>query len=59
MINSDPPLLPDPVTGDPPPPGQVTRIARGALLLACVAVLVVMGIWFAFYMLVFLPRGSP
>lgn len=30
---------------------------RGALMLAGAAVAVVIGLWFAFYFLVFLPRG--
>ena len=31
--------------------------ARGALALVTIATLVVVGTWFAFYLLVFLPRG--
>jgi hypothetical protein len=31
--------------------------ARGALALVTIATLVVVGAWFAFYLLVFLPRG--
>jgi hypothetical protein len=31
--------------------------ARGALALVTIATLVVIGTWFAFYLLVFLPRG--
>jgi hypothetical protein len=32
--------------------------ARGALALVTIATLVVVGTWFAFYLLVFLPRGA-
>jgi hypothetical protein len=35
----------------------VARGPRGALTLAGVATFVVVGIWFAFYLLVFMPRG--
>ena len=33
--------------------------ARGALMLAGIATAVVIGLWFAFYLFVFLPRASP
>ena len=33
--------------------------ARGALTLAGVAVAIVVGLWFAFYLLVFVPRAAP
>jgi hypothetical protein len=44
---------------------QEERVARivatgpqGALVLAGIATVIVIGIWFAFYLLVFLPRGA-
>jgi hypothetical protein len=44
---------------------QEERVARivaigphGALALAGIATVIVIGIWFAFYLLVFLPRGA-
>ena len=33
--------------------------ARGALVLAGIATAVVIGLWLAFYLFVFLPRASP
>jgi hypothetical protein len=33
--------------------------ARGAVMLAGIATAVVIGLWFAFYLFVFLPRASP
>jgi hypothetical protein len=42
---------------------EVERIVasgpRGAIALAGVATLIVVAIWFAFYLLVFVPRGAP
>jgi hypothetical protein len=57
MINSDRP-------SDLPAPEQhaVERIVaegpRGALALAGIATLCVLALWFAFYFMVFLPRGA-
>jgi len=56
MINPVPP-------GDPrPEDAAVEEIVRrgpsGAFALAGVATVIVVAIWFAFYFLVFLPRGS-
>jgi hypothetical protein len=57
MINSDHPT-------DLPAPEQhaVERIVaegpRGALVLAGIATVCVVAIWFAFYFMVFLPRGA-
>jgi hypothetical protein len=42
-----------------PPAVHVSPRATGAALLALIAALVVCGIWFAFYLVVFLPRASP
>lgn len=58
MINSDIPSLPD-AEPHPAVAAATGPPARGALVLAGIAVLVVLGIWFAFYLFVFLPRGSP
>jgi hypothetical protein len=33
--------------------------ARGALMLAGIATAIVIGLWFAFYLLVFVPRAAP
>ncbi|WP_321890220.1 hypothetical protein [Paraburkholderia bannensis] len=47
--------------GERPQHEQVDEIVRqgpsGALALASIATAIVMAIWFAFYFLVFLPRG--
>jgi hypothetical protein len=55
MINSDPPA------GSEPSDATVQTAARGAvpgaLVLAGLASLIVIGIWFAFYLLVFVPRA--
>ncbi len=48
-----------------PPPAQQTveaairSGARGAMVLAGIAAFIVIGVWFCFYMLVFLPRVAP
>jgi hypothetical protein len=56
MFNSD---LPEPPAPDD---HAVDRIVvegpRGALMLAGIATVCVAAIWFAFYLLVFLPRGA-
>jgi hypothetical protein len=48
-------------TERPGEPADFDRLARqgpwGAIALCGIAVAVVVGIWFAFYFLVFLPRG--
>jgi hypothetical protein len=45
----------------PPSPEDFERIAsagpKGTLVLCAIAVAIVFGIWIAFYLLVFLPRG--
>jgi hypothetical protein len=52
MINSEPP---------PSDPDAVTNIVRsgmhGAVALAATATAIVVILWFAFYLFVFLPRG--
>jgi hypothetical protein len=55
MVNSE--HNPAPSSGDP-----ITRVdprAPGAAVVAVIAALIVFGIWFAFYVLVFLPRAAP
>jgi hypothetical protein len=55
MINSEPDL------GDNGPSPQQNAIlrsgAKGAVVLAGLATAIVVAIWFAFYLLVFLPRA--
>lgn len=62
MINSDPPAIgPSGVRGDAVEAavdGIVQSGARGAAVLAGIATAVVIGLWFAFYLLVFVPRGA-
>lgn len=57
MIETPAPETP----GDPPQAERVDEIVRrgpsGALALAGIATAIVMALWFAFYFLVFLPRG--
>lgn len=55
MINSENTFV-------PPEASQTVHVsprATGAALIALIAALVVCGMWFAFYMLVFLPRATP
>ena len=59
MLNSPPPNGPDDLaTG-----GEVDRIVaagpKGAIVVAGVATAIVVALWFAFYLLVFLPRTTP
>jgi hypothetical protein len=55
MINSEI----SPSTPEAPPAPHVVTSARGAALIALIAALVVCGIWFTFYLVVFLPRATP
>jgi hypothetical protein len=60
MINSEPNLA-DPETGAPPDAAvrPVLRAgAPGAVMLAGIATAIVVALWFAFYLLVFLPRAT-
>ena len=54
MINSEPDT-----TGsrDEAVDGIVRTGARGAVVLAAIATAIVIGLWIAFYLLVFVPRG--
>ena len=60
MINSDPPAA-DPETGaatDAAVAPILRSGATGAVVLAGIATAVVVAIWFAFYLLVFVPRAA-
>ncbi len=58
MINSDA----DPAPGPGPQDEAVDRIVRsgagGAIVLAGIATAIVIALWFAFYLLVFVPRAA-
>jgi hypothetical protein len=57
MLNSDPPTDDD---ADRAPASAVPAGPIGAAALAGIATAIVMAIWFAFYLFVFVPRaGSP
>jgi hypothetical protein len=57
MLNSTPTERPD------HDDAQVDRIVaagpKGALVVAGIATAIVIALWFAFYLFVFLPRGAP
>lgn len=57
MINSE---LPEPI--DSTTDARVNRIVAagpgGALVVAGIATALIVGMWFAFYLFVFLPRGA-
>lgn len=53
MINTEPPAAEDSAVESAMQSG-----AGGAILVAGLAVAVVIGLWFAFYLLVFAPRGA-
>jgi hypothetical protein len=55
MVNSKP----NPAPSSDHPVTQVDPRAPGAAVVAFIAALVVCALWFAFYMLVFLPRAVP
>ncbi len=54
MINSEPVE-----TGEVAVERAMRSGAHGAILVAGLAVAIVIGLWFAFYLLVFAPRGAP
>jgi hypothetical protein len=57
MINAAPP--PAPPTAEPEDVDAIVRAGpRGAVSLAGIATVIVVAIWFAFYLLVFVPRGA-
>lgn len=53
MINSEP----DPAPDDDRVDAIVRAGPRGTIVVASIATAIVMAIWFAFYVWVFLPRG--
>jgi hypothetical protein len=55
MVNSEH----NPASSSPDPVAPVDPRAPGAAVVAFIAALAVCGLWFAFYMLVFLPRAAP
>jgi uncharacterized protein (DUF2062 family) len=59
VINSESgPVPPTTATSQAPAPAINPR-APGAVVLALIGALIVSGIWFAFYMAVFLARSAP
>lgn len=62
MINSDISVIgpggPEGDAVDAAVDGIVRSGARGAAVLSGIATTVVVGLWFAFYLLVFVPRGA-
>ncbi len=58
MMNSGPDPAPDMASQDAAVDGVVRAGARGAIVLAGTATAVVVALWFAFYLLVFIPRAT-
>jgi hypothetical protein len=59
MINSAHPSLPTTEAVDPERVHTIVNAGpRGAIVLAGIATFIVVAIWFAFYLFVFLPRGA-
>jgi hypothetical protein len=56
MFNSDPPT--SPASTDQAVEEVVAQGPAGAIVVAAIATACVVGMWLAFYLLVFLPRGS-
>ncbi|GGI24005.1 hypothetical protein [Bradyrhizobium guangdongense] len=56
MFNSDPPT--SPATADQAVEEVVSQGPSGAIALAGIATACVVALWLAFYLFVFLPRGS-
>jgi hypothetical protein len=57
MINSDPTPAQAIRTDDEATDAAVRAGPKGAATVAGIATAIVVGIWFAFYLLVFMPRG--
>jgi uncharacterized membrane protein SpoIIM required for sporulation len=57
MLNSDPPASTSPAAFDDTVDAIVLAGPHGALTLAALATVAVIGMWVMFYLLVFLPRG--
>lgn len=58
MINSLPPPTPYPDTDDAAVDAIVRSGPSGAIVVAGIATAIVVALWFAFYLFVFLPRGA-
>ena len=58
MINSEPDDPQVRAAQDAAADRIVLTGSRGAIALAGIGALIVLGIWFAFYLLVFVPRGG-
>jgi len=58
MINSEPATTGLDGSQDQAVDGIVRSGALGALVLAGIATAIVIGLWLAFYLLVFMPRGA-
>ncbi|MGY4480351.1 hypothetical protein [Bradyrhizobium sp. USDA 3364] len=59
MINSSSPQLPASGSEDEAVETIVRAGPGGAIAVAGIATAIVVGLWFAFYLLVFLPRSAP
>ncbi|WP_342728337.1 hypothetical protein AAFG07_17440 [Bradyrhizobium sp. B097] len=59
MINSSLPQSPASVPEDEAVETIVRAGPSGAVAIAGIATAIVVGLWFAFYLLVFLPRSAP
>jgi len=57
MINSEPPSPRPQATHDEATDAAVRAGPKGAAVVAGIATAIVVAIWFAFYLFVFLPRG--
>ncbi|WP_158812094.1 hypothetical protein [Beijerinckia sp. L45] len=58
MINSVPPPTPDAASDDAAVDAIVRSGPSGAIVVAGIATAIVVALWFAFYLFVFLPRGA-
>jgi hypothetical protein len=58
MINSEPGATQSGRSQDEAVDAIVSTGARGAVALAGIATAIVIGLWIAFYLLVFVPRGA-
>jgi len=58
MINSIPTSPPSSTSEDESVDAIVNAGPRGAIAVAGIATAIVVALWFAFYLLVFLPRGT-
>ena len=58
MINSDPPAFASPAARDERVDAIVAEGPHGALVVASIATVLVIGMWALFYLLVFMPRGA-